>query len=527
MLKVFILGLDGATFDVLEPLFAEDKLPNLRQIVSDGVSGRLESVIPPITAPAWTSMATGKNPGKTGAFDFITSEGSYETRAIGSTHIRRGRAYWDYLSDNGARVGILNYPALYPPYKVNGFMVSGLPRSPEENITYPPELKKQLFDNCGSYKIYIPYKAPRYTEDPYLFVQEALELLTINEQAIKLLIKQKPDIFTVVISATDFAQHLMWRYIDETHPLYQAEEAEKYKPAFVQIWQRVDQIVRSILEMASGDTDILVVSDHGFGPIRGHFYTNTWLEQAGLLHRRQELKVKLRSLAGKAIKRVKGMSPSLHAELMKRTKKYVAPFTHAIDMKRSLAYAAAHSSGYGAICINTSEESPIRNIQDYETAKHQIIEQLKNTCASLNLEVEVYLSTDIYSGEYVKFAPDILFAIDGLACLVHGVFNKESYSSTLNVQGMSGAHRRDGILIAHGPDIKKGTKIQDASIYDIAPTILHMFGLPVPRDIDGRVLKEVFREDSEVARRPVNYREEDESERVRRRIKALKDIGKL
>ena len=159
--RLIVVGLDGATWQVVSPLIEQDKLPNMRHLVEKGTFGLLESTFPPVTGPAWTSIASGKNPGKTGVFDFLnrTSQDSYELRLITSTSMRNAGAFWDYLSVAGTRVGIYNYPFLYPPYAINGFMTSGLGSSAKADITYPRELRRQLLELCGGYEIEVPFRS--------------------------------------------------------------------------------------------------------------------------------------------------------------------------------------------------------------------------------------------------------------------------------------------------------------------------------------------------------------------------------
>ena len=108
-MKLLVLGLDGATFDVLDPMLEGGKLPNLKKTIDNGIRGCLESTFSPVTGPAWTSLATGKNPGKTGVFDFFNriDKSSFDLKPMGSADIKKARAYWDYLSEAQARVVIL------------------------------------------------------------------------------------------------------------------------------------------------------------------------------------------------------------------------------------------------------------------------------------------------------------------------------------------------------------------------------------------------------------------------------------
>jgi len=526
MTKLLMIGLDGATFRVLKPLCAEGKLPNLGHLLAKGSSGILESTYPPFTAPAWTSMATGKNPGKHGVYDFLnrTRTDSFETRVINSSYIRRASPFWDYLSSAGIWTGVVNYPFLYPPYKINGVMVSGLGSDPKDNISYPEEFKNRLAEICQSYRIHIPWQEPPYIQNPSLFIRDIFELIEINRKTIQYLLQQDLEVITFVVSACDFAQHYMWRYIDPSHPYYQKEEAEEYGPAFTQIWEKIDAILGMVIESAP-QANIFIVSDHGFGPHRSSFYPNSWLGKEGYLRKRGILfgLSRLQHFSGNLVRR---LFPALYNKLVKAAEAGapVKLSTDApIDFKKSLAFAPIGTS-VGGIFINKSAVPSGEG--NAEALKSEIIERLKKTCESLGLSVQIHLRHELYSGQHVELAPDIAFEIDDFECDVDSGLNDNFYQYPPTSASFSGTHKKEGIFIAYGPDIKKGCEINGAKIYDIAPTVLHTLCQSLPDDMDGRVLTEIFASESEVAQRKVIFKRAD-LKSLQDRISKLKESGKL
>lgn len=527
-MKLLVLGLDGATFDVIDRL-GSDHLPCLQAITAAGVSGPLESTFPPVTGPAWTAFATGKNPGKTGVFGFRsrTAKNSFDVKMVTSTKIRQAGAWWDYLSNNGIKVGIWNYPVLCPPYPINGFMVGGFGCSPDRDFTYPTELKDKLLSICGTYKIAIPLSKAPYADNPSAFVEEAMELLHQNERAIDYLLTKDTDVFVGVLSATDFVQHYMWRFIDSSHPLYDPRMAEIYGPSFVEIWQRVDSLIENVIGKVGAHTNIMVASDHGFGPHYQSFYINSWLESKGYLTRSKSgailTNTTLRSIASKVITRLTSVNPRLSKALKEKGVRRTASLLSQIDMQKTIAFANAHATNSGQIYLNmTLQEGSKTKI------RQQIAHELRSYCCTLGLKVNIYFPEQIYSGKFLDLAPDLLFDINDFECSVHFRLSNSIYRELPHQAGHSGSHRRNGILIARGPDIEQGRKLQGAKIYDIAPTILHMFGLPVPDDMDGRTLQDIFREGSQPAGREVQYRHVDgERERVKDRIRELRGSTRL
>jgi len=532
VIKLMIVGLDGATFTVIKPLCAEGKLPNLNQLLTQGAHGILESTFPSVTGPAWSALATGKNPGKTGIFDSLLrmSKGNFETRVVSSMDIKRAKPYWDCLSNAGIRTGVANYPFLYPPYELNGVMLSGLGSNPRDEISYPKEFKQFLLKRCGKYRIDVPWGNPEYAKNPSLFLQHIFETLDINHETIKILLQSDLEALTMVISASDFAQHYMWRYIDSSHPYYSEEEANEYKDAFIQIWQKIDGMLASVTQALTGNVNIIVVSDHGFGPHRSTFYTGSWLEKEGYLFKRR-WSVRGRRLQSIAAETIRRISPSLHSKLVKATDSGVLPkipVTSEIDTTRSLAISLANASLVGKICINRQSAPFKSGSKDFGATKEEIIAKLKETCQNLGIQGKVYSPHELYTGQYIDLAPDILFDVEDGECSVSYGFSEKLFQKPPPDPIHSGIHKREGIFIAYGPDIKQGVEIEAAKIYDVAPTILHMFGLPVPDDMDGRVLKEIFREDSEPAQREVKYQEvKADKEKVREKIRKLRDSKRL
>jgi len=147
--KMLIIGLDGATLDVVEPLVEEGLLPNLAGLIAKGASGRMLSTIPPISGPSWISLATGMKPERTSIYDFTYRKGeSYDLQHISSSDYA-GRSIWDYLGKAGKKVGILNYPMCFPPYEVNGFLSVGLGTSEDNEYTFPRDLKQEIDTAAG------------------------------------------------------------------------------------------------------------------------------------------------------------------------------------------------------------------------------------------------------------------------------------------------------------------------------------------------------------------------------------------
>jgi len=528
-IKLLILGLDGASLDVIKPLCDEGKLPNFSRLLENGACGKLESTFPPITAPAWTSLATGKNPGKTGVFDFYNrvSPDGFEFKLTNSTQVKHARPYWDYLSNADIRVAVVNYPLLYPPYKINGIMVSGMGSGSRDDICYPKEFFIELMKRCGHYRTAIPWYNSEYQGDPHSLVNDIFDLLEINRKTFELLLEKAPEVLTFVISASDFAQHYMWQYIDSSHPLYQKETADEFRPVFAEIWKRIDDILGTALDTLPTDSNILIVSDHGFGRHLGSFYVNSWLYENGYLFRRNQI-INLRCLRQLLSGFLKKLAPSLLVRLRRASNRDSKPAMKPlpnIDIEKSLAFSPSNSNISGQIYLNRQATDFRNGHLDYLEVKEEILDKLKESCRDRGLRVDVTLPHSVYSGEYVSMTPDSFFNINNYEYSIRSNFGREIFREPPPNLSHTGSHRKEGIFMAYGGAIKESVITEGIKIYDIAPTILHIMGLPVPEDMDGRVLWDIFMEDSEPACRQVRFVKTDGKQKVRERIQKLKASG--
>ena len=198
-----------------------------------------------------------------------------------------------------------------------------------------------------------------------------------------------------------------------------------------------------------------------------------------------------------------------------------------INLRKSKVYLSGHSKLLGAIYINKKGREPFGIVSEYNSLKNKLISDLKATEKIYNINVEIYNPSEIYTGDFVDYAPDIILSIDNWRCMITEKGSDVIFVRKPSSENLTGSHRLEGIFCAYGPDIKKGEKLDGAKIYDIAPTILHIFGVPIPKDMDGRVLKEIFREDSELAKREIIYTKESEEDKIKENIRKLKDMGKI
>ena len=348
--KAVVLGLDGATWDLLVPLAERGIMPNLARALEQGRHGRLQSCLPPYSSPAWMSISTGKNPGSHGIFDFWEAGLPGERRLV-SSRSARGKKLWELVDAAGRVAHVVAVPVSYPPPQLErGTFVCGM-FTPGESVdyTWPPELKDELKALPGGYRA-----------DPYAdglqgapFIEQTHFVIRQQEVAIShLLDKGDWDLLFSVIQAPDPIQHKFWNVLDPTDPRYDAAKAREHGPALEESYRRCDEVIGDRLAMAERGAFVMVVSDHGFGRFEKNFYLNAVLEQHGLLFRQKSAKqaaskrLSTRSVIDTLRKLdVVGLEGRVPQRFRERLGRGIdSALSVPIDRDRTLAYAAASSA---------------------------------------------------------------------------------------------------------------------------------------------------------------------------------------
>ncbi len=274
--RVFLFGLDGATFTLLRPWMEEGHLPALARLVAEGAWGPLASTIPALTPVAWNSMVTGVYPGKHGVYGFVRRKpDSYEWDVVTSRD-RRRPAIWNLLDRAGRRSIVVDVPFTYPPEPINGIMVAGL-GTPDvtTEFVHPRSLREILVREFGPYPLDI-----YFTGDVRRLLDDAHHLTDHRLAVTRFLARESPwDFFMLGLMMTDRLQHPLWGYLDERHSRYDSDDARRLRPAIRAYYRHVDEMIAELSEMLDAQTAFLIASDHGFGPLERSFSLLRWLEQ--------------------------------------------------------------------------------------------------------------------------------------------------------------------------------------------------------------------------------------------------------
>lgn len=516
--KVAVFGLDGITFDLLQPWLEEGRLPNLARLIAGGTSARLRSTIPPVSASAWGSFSTGTNPGQHGLIDFTyPAADGYELK-VSNSHTRTIPALWNIVSQAGGRVGVVSMPMTYPPEPVNGFtLCSFLTPSAESQYTYPDSLKREITAAVGQFPLHMSEKG-RGT-DPRRFVKAVKEMETARAGAVCYLLQNKPwDLFLYVIETTDNLQHEVWHLLDETHPRHDPEMAAAVMPDILDYYETVDRLLGEMVALLPEDTLIVILSDHGFGPFHKFFHINNWLAEQGLLKFRRSPLSLVKRLAFRlgitpinALKWVTLLGLSGMRKNVKRgrgrgmLKRVFLSFAD-VDWARTKAFSVGN---FGQVYLNVRGKRPQGTVtaDEYDALRDQIAVAalaLRDPADGSQVVQQVYKREDVFHGAAVDRMPDLVLHTDRARYVSFGHADFGSNRIIEPSVGQTGHHHMVGVLVLNGPGVRAGLTLDETSMLNLAPTILHYMGLAVPAYMDGKVLLEAFTDESNQAN-PIHY----------------------
>jgi len=498
--RTVVLGLDGATWTVLDGLLARGRMPNLASLIARGTRATLLSTTHPVSPLAWSSIATGKNAGKHGVFDFgRRTPGTYRIEAV-SSRIQRGPTLWDLASAAGLRCGVFNVPVTYPPRPVNGFLVTSI-FTPSNQVcfTHPADLSAELNRLTDGYEF-----ATREVFNPgheRTYVDSILRTLRKREKALDFLLDRHPiDCGMLVYVESDHVQHKLF-----PPDGFAGGDPPWPWSGVTEVYERLDAAVGRLLDRFGPETNILLISDHGAGPLRGVMYINRWLMDRGHLRLRRSLGYPLKWLLARTDLLVRGyrVAQKLGLGWLGR----LAPNSlrdavatsfvsfDDVDWGRTRAYSFGE---FGQIYLNLKGREPQGIVAPGAEARQTLADIARelgdviDPATGRPAVTRLWRREEVFHGPEAQHGPDLLFAIDDYARDASVQFGIGRRAVLGQPEFMDcGCHRPEGVLIAAGPDIRPG-RADPASVLDVTPTALHLLDLPVPEDMDGRVLREIL-----------------------------------
>jgi len=455
-MKICVLGLDCCSPDII---FTDERLTNIRRLMANGVYGRLESVIPPITVPAWMCMTTSQDPGSLGVYGFRNrTDNSYGGLGIANSASIKTPAIWDHIAREGKKSIIIGVPPGYPPRRINGISVGCFltPDPLKDTYTHPPEIGKKLNELVGGYAVDV--KGFR-TDDKEWLKREIFEMSRKQWDAVRYLIQNHEwDYFHFVDIGQDRVHHGFWDCYDKEHMFYRAGNA--FEGVIPEYYAWIDEQIGSVLGMLDNDTIVLIVSDHGAQRLDGGFCVNEWLVNEGLL-------------------------------VLDEKPKEVAPFG---KLKVNWAKTKVWSEGgyYARVFFNVQGREPQGLIpqKDYDTFQNEMMEKFKalKDDKGRPLNSEVYKPKEIYKN-VKNVAPDLIVHFGGLYWRsIGGVAYGRVHVQENDTGPDACNHAQFGMFLLAAPNLPLRGQYQGARLLDIAPTLLDLAGYDIPEEMQGRSL---------------------------------------
>jgi predicted AlkP superfamily phosphohydrolase/phosphomutase len=447
--RVVVIGLDGATWDLLQPWIDRGDLPQLAQIQERAAWGDMQSIVPYLSPSAWTSAVTGVNPGKHAIFDF-------QRRIPGQTVIvnetaksRRAQPIWNMLRSSKKRVLVLNVPMTDPPDEVNGLFVAGFPHPDAIGWTYPSDYEARL----GDYELdHMEIRLLPGQEDSLIALYRRQQ-----EQRHRIVLdwlkNESFDLLWAVFTASDRIQHTFWLFTDPQNPNYDPARARRYGDAIHDLWVEQDRILGEILAAVGERDTIFILSDHGFGPLRYD------------LQVRQALRAPGAGLAEREAQAVYSLTPNDAARLYvsRRGRDPGAPWT----AEEAGRIRGKVSDALGAV------RDPATGARACET---------------------IWTGEQVFRGTYAEKGPDlVVLPAEGYFLTLSDDSGAPAAVITPHGALLSGWHRMDGIYAVLGPGIAPGKRDGEAgrlySLLDVVPSLLYLLDEPVPEGLDGTLMQ--------------------------------------
>jgi len=435
-------------------------LPNIRNMVENGFHSVLESCHPPITIPAWMVMMTSKSPGELGIYGFRHRKGSaYNDAWVATSKTVKEKKVWDYLEERGKRSCLIGVPPSYPPYRINGSLVSCfITPSNKNDYTYPPELKQEIESIVGNYLFDVIFR----TDDREAILKALYEMTDKRFAIIKHMMKKDQwDFFMFVEIGVDRIHHAFWKFHDKNHPKYVHQN--KYENVVIDYYKFLDGKIGELIDLTDDDTYVLVVSDHGTSGMKGCFCINEWMIQEGYLSINNY--------------------PDKQTDIDKCQ----------IDWSKTTAWG--WGGYYGRVFLNVKGREPNGVIppEKYEIVRNELREKLLHI-EGPNGEIfnnKVYTPEELY-GKVTGDKPDLMVYFDDLYWRSAGTIGHQSLYLDENDTGPDDSvHWYDGIIILYNKKKSKKMRLSRMSIYDVAPGILEIMGMEIPSGMRGSIIPEI------------------------------------
>lgn len=528
MKRTLFVGFDAACWEYFDPLLKAGRLPTIQQLIDCGSSGTLESTLPAQTPTAWSSIITGKNPGKHSVFDFILKLPKDQDFIPADANLRLGSPLWLRLNDRGVRIGLVNIPFNCPFEPVDGFVVCGFgtPESADRSV-FPDEASIFINDHFPGFEPTVDTQVLRHGSPDEIYTAEREHQSKFVQIALELSHRYQVDVLGINLLFPDHANHKMPEMADVERAICETDSD-------------LNQLIQGF-----SPENVMLFSDHGSRRVKGDFLLHAWLRDRGYCIQNYR-KIPNRLEAANWVVRqwlvdrsISGIREKLARHTVLQLLRLLPKNKESIYWKKinnRVPYAYEHihlseeldvskspvilgSSYSGLLYINSESELIKRDGADknhipfVRDMKEQLL-RISDPDSGENLFPSIYDSDSIYSGPALMLAPDLIIDIYESPWNVLGTFRRGYVGESVRERYFSdnfrdyGHHSRDGLFIFCGQDFKVESHGHLAHVMDLPATLLHLYSVPVPEDFDGRVMEDVIPVDA-LEQNPITYQPGD------------------
>jgi predicted AlkP superfamily phosphohydrolase/phosphomutase len=514
--KLLIIGWDGADWEIIDDLIARGLMKNCEELLGRGARAKLASTVPSHSWAAWSTFLTGRNPGGHGVFDFVERRPREPDKRVPVTSASiKAPTFLEMLSNADYELRAANIPVTYPPIPIRGRMISGVAIPAGADFVYPKDWAKELDDRS-------PWPTngmewTRFRDDPAALAEEAHRYVENRTASMEVLLEGDWSVAVCVYVAPDRLQHAFGAFLLPSHPGYARFAGSRLGDSIRHVYATLDNHISRLRNAAGNEATVILMSDHGFRPVTRAANLNKILQRVGLATPSR--------IAGAATRARR----SLLARTMSRTRggraikgRVKRPST--IDWARTVAYQSAAGGG---VSINLAGREPSGTVDptDYDV----VLDEVRDRLVSFVDEetgghpiAGAISKESLYNGRHVELAPDLIVEPAEFWALSH------TDAITAHSDWPTGAHRRDGVLLAVGDGIA-ASDLGTRQIADVPATVLAYCGVS-PDGLDGEVIHEIvpdsWRERATHERVPVNRPDEQLSQQQQEQIAThLRDLG--
>jgi hypothetical protein len=450
--RVVIVGVDGASWNRIDPLVAEGAMPNLAALAARGVTANLATVEPVISPTVWTSIATGRSPEAHGVTGFFAS----------ALDVRVPTAF-ERLAGLGLRVGLYDWLVAWPPARFpSGFVIPGWTR--RDARVEPVD----VFARAGVGFYFWDVDALHAPEQFAAAAREEVE--TKPDRFVHLLRAFDPDVATVTYYCVDATSHRFWGagYPGDFPKAAAVATDARFAGAIRDALVGIDRGLGEIAAALGPDDVLLVVSDHGFQADVSGAHTIWTTDTKALL------------AAGALDPRADAFTANGFADVVLRV--MPGPFAErerTLERLEALLASATTRDGEPLFTVlgmngDAREAGPSRGVR-WWLSGWALRAGLWWIGARLDGSAHAWLVGVPRGGLLARLAPDGPIRVAGRELPLRELIAPDVFD---------GRHAPTGVFVAAGGPIRREARRVDVSVLDVAPLLFQLAGQPLPDDLE-------------------------------------------